>query len=619
MTGSGTGPSEEATVFSRDESWFAVFPDHPAVRGQADALLPAASHVLRHPSGRPWFVGSLPAGDLVAATAGPVRLALVGGIPAGLDDQLAELAGRIADLAGVDRVAAAVPGCYHLVAAVGGQLRVQAGLAEIRRTYHAAVAGVTVAADRADLLAALSGAALDQRRFAAHLLAPLPRAVAGLPLWHGIAAVPGDHALQVSVDGRGRMVRRWTPPAAEQPAAAGIARLRSALDGAVAIRVRAAGDLVSADLSGGLDSTSLCFLAHRAGARLLAVTAPSRDPGNDDTRWADLAAAALPGADRLVTGDDEVGMEFGGAAHAGAGMDAPLPELTAYGQLDRLAGLLAARGSRLHLTGLGADELFQSRPAYLHQLIRTRPLVALDQVRAYRALRHWPLRGIVRGLADRRDYPTWLAGQAARLAAATPPDRYPGDWGHPPALPPWVTGDGRREVSRVLAEAAGTAAPHGPDRAVHATLESIRSSGAVVRQLAGVMARHGVLMEAPYLDDAVVEATLAVRLADRTSPWVYKPLLVAAMRGTVPDRVLARTTKGDTSADVYAGLRRHRPELLDLCEGSRLAAAGLVDAERLRDALLAPASLDDLTAICSTLACEVWLRAHADTPVTTKG
>ena len=95
-------------------------------------------------------------------------------------------------------------------------------------------------------------------------------------------------------------------------------------------------------------------------------------------------------------------------------------------------------------------------------------------------------------------------------------------------------------------------------------------------------------MAAPYYDDRVVEAGLAVRPEERITPWRYKPLIVEAMRGIVPDESLARQTKANGSGDEDPGLRRHRDELLALFDDSRLARLGLVDAAALREFCAGP-------------------------------
>jgi len=81
------------------------------------------------------------------------------------------------------------------------------------------------------------------------------------------------------------------------------------------------------------------------------------------------------------------------------------------------------------------------------------------------------------------------------------------------------------------------------------------------------------------------------------------------VRGLVPATVLERSTKGEYSADAYAGMRRHRADLAAVCEDPIMARLGLVDPQALRSACLSmyPPNLPP-HALEATLACEVWLR-----------
>jgi asparagine synthase (glutamine-hydrolysing) len=125
----------------------------------------------------------------------------------------------------------------------------------------------------------------------------------------------------------------------------------------------------------------------------------------------------------------------------------------------------------------------------------------------------------------------------------------------------------------------------------------------------------GVPMASPFLDDRVIEACLAVRPSERVSPWRYKPLLTAAMRGVVPETCLRRTNKAAASMDAADGLRTHRGDLLALWEDSRLAALGLVDGAALRRLAQRPASPGLRDGILyTTIAAEVWLRGLSRTP-----
>lgn len=308
----------------------------------------------------------------------------------------------------------------------------------------------------------------------------------------------------------------------------------------------------------------------------------------------------------LTTGHDDL-----------LGIDDLLDEPT-IGVMDRSRVLhhlpdLAARGSRLHLTGIGGDHVAWCSEAYYHRLLRTSPLFALRQLRGFRALWQWPLGGTVRALADSRPYGAWLTDAARRLRDPSPaPVATALGWGMAPRLFEWVTPRAEHMARRALLDAARTASPLHPDRGVHADLEQIRSCTRVIRQWDRMAARAGLPMASPFLDDRVIEACLAVRPGERVSPWRYKPVLSAAMRGIVPEECLRRSNKATASMDAANGLRDHRADLLALWEGSRLEELGLVDGAALRRLALRPASRGLSQAVLySTIAAEVWLRGLA--------
>jgi asparagine synthase (glutamine-hydrolysing) len=274
---------------------------------------------------------------------------------------------------------------------------------------------------------------------------------------------------------------------------------------------------------------------------------------------------------------------------------------------------LAARGSTLHLTGIGGDHVSWCSEAYYHALARRRPLFALRQLRGFRALFHWPVPAMVRALTDGRPYRRWLEGTTEHLRAPRPPTVTGAlGWGLPPRLFAWVTPKAERAAREAILEVAETAEPLAPDRGQHTDLEQIRVCTRIVRQWDQMSARVGLPMASPFLDDRVIEACLAVRPDERVTPWRYKPLLVAAMRGVVPAECLERTSKAQAALDAARGLREHRDGLVALWESSRLAELGLVDAAQLGALARSPATPGLQEAILySTIGCEVWLRTLA--------
>ncbi|MEU9981564.1 lasso peptide isopeptide bond-forming cyclase [Streptomyces sp. NPDC050856] len=601
----------------RGDAHFTVFPDRADAAAAARSFTRPGTRVLPHASGRPWLVGRWHDDELVTARAGTAAIALIGCCPTDTAALQRHAAG-LRDLARLDALARTLAGSFHLVAALDGRLRVQGSASGLRLVFHALVDGVRLAATSADVLAAALGAEPDREQLAVRLLWPVPHPLSEPSLWHEVTALAPEDALIVAADGRtARHSRWWTPPEPVRPLAQGAPRVREALTEAVDARTRQGG-VVSCDLSGGLDSTSLCFLADRSPARVVAGTWPGRDPADTDLHWARQAAGFLPDVEHVVWDADASPLVYTDLLDIDDLLDEPT-----IGVMDRSRVLhhlpdLAARGSRLHLTGIGGDHVAWCSEAYYHRLVRTRPLFALRRLRGFRALWQWPLAGTARALADSRPYRVWLADSARHLRDPLPPSVAAGlGWGMAPRLFGWVTPDAERLAARAIREAAHDAVPLHPDRGLHADLAQIRDCTRVIRQWDRMAARSGLPMASPFLDDRVIEACLAVRPSERVTPWRYKPLLTEAMSGIVPEVCLRRTNKAAASMDAANGLREHRGDLLALWEDSRLAGLGLVDAAALRRLAERPATPGLRDAILySTIACEVWLRGLAPAPGT---
>ncbi|MFI6483896.1 asparagine synthase-related protein [Nonomuraea sp. NPDC050663] len=500
--------------------WFVCLPDHPGARAAAETFLARCPHVVHHRSGRPWLAGDWPEGWLRTRTRART---LFGPEP------------------GNERTC-------HVLSNDDGRMRLRGTLSGGARLFHARLAGLTVVADRADVLAALVGAELDQERIAAHLF-DLP--IEPVPPWRGVHAVRPDHAVEIDPDGRARLVRVWSPPEPELPlepgARAVAAALRESVDAHLGTGVR------SADLSGGLGSTSLCFLAE---GLTTVVTTVSDDPADNDLDWAERALRHLPPVEHLTVTPGQYGMPYDQAVRSGQRVDLPFRELRAFGMFRAQGEMLAAKGSQVHMTGFGADRLFVPPASYLARLARRRPLLALSHLRAM-----GPSRSLVRMMADTSAYGDWFR---------------PGRWGTPVVFPAWVL----RRLWR-------------------ATL--------LTRQLDQAGADLGLRTVHPFCDGPLAEAVLRVRPEERGDPRRHRPLLVASMRGIVPDENLGRTSRGRAGIDARAGLRGNQAELLALCDDSILGELGLIDPDVLRSTLLGPIRHE---ALAQTLACEAWLRGR---------
>jgi asparagine synthase (glutamine-hydrolysing) len=589
--------------------WFVALPDCASAPAVAARLRGPVTREICHRSGRPWLVGSWPEDAMALGEAGEAKVALIGH-HALTAAELATVAARTDEPADLDRLVSSLVGSSHLIASIAGRTRIQGTLTGLRRVFYAEIGGVVVAADRADVLARLRDAGLDEQRLAAHLLDSCAlHQLADEAVWRGVSVLATDRYLVLELDGRHRSVRWWRPPAPVVPMSAGAPALRAALWAAVDARVRGR-DLVTCDL-GGLDSTSICSLAARLGAELVAYTVDGRDPAAQDAMWARRTVAALGGVEHHVIRGDRFPPVYAGLRDGGAHADEPCAVAAFRRRALFLPLQAAARGSRLHLTGFGGDELLAGSPAHLHGLLRTHPRLALRRARGFATQRRWGYRETLRQLVDNRPYREWVARAGDRLTAPPPAADAPTlGWGAESRMPPWATPDAVAAARGLIrAAAAHDPKPLAEQRGQHVELEAMRVTSRFVRYLAQMTAGSGLELAAPYYDDRVVEAGLSVRPQERVTPWRYKPLIAEAMSGIVPAESLRRHTKDEGSYEVATGLREQRGELLALCEDSRLARLGLIDADVLREVCSRPlAPSMSFTALYQTVACEAWLR-----------
>ncbi|GII95025.1 asparagine synthase-related protein [Sinosporangium siamense] len=587
---------------------FVVLPDNEPGRQVAARLLSWGAVLATHRSGRPWIVGRcwdrpvtrvpLPHGELVLL-----------GHHSGTADSLAQAAGKMRHVSEVDGLVRGLDGSFHLVARLGDTVRVQGSALGCTRLYYTTGENPEMVSDRAYLLGRLTDASVDPRALAGHLVEPVAHWIGERPLLRGVTPVPLGHYLATPAHGgTPRRVRWWRPPQPHLGLADGAALLRERLTAAVGTRT-AGGGLVSSELSGGYDSTSLGFLAARGEARLIVHTVPIRETTSEDLSWATIAAGEMAGVEHDIMPADDMPLVYAGVSEVHDRLDEPSTAIASRARVVAMVRRFAERGSRVHLTGHGGDHLFIGVPTHFHGQLAVRPVEAFRRLRAFAALFGWSNTALARAMADRRDYRRWCAGHIN--PAVGPLDiRTPLlGWMIPPTVPPWVTREGRRLLGGLLREMGRDSSPLSPDRGMHAELESLSDGVRLVRAMNHMVVNTGVPAAMPYFDDRVVEAVLRVRPEARVTPWTYKPLLGAAMRGIVPDRVLSRSSKDRGSLDLARGLRVHRDELASLWENSRLGELGLVDARMLRDLAVNPSTPGlDGGSLDSTIGCEVWLR-----------
>ena len=526
------------------------------------------------------------------------------------------------------------PGSYAAIVRDGRDILAYADLAGQFPVYYGQRDGQTLIGSDPAVLASVHRRSADPLTAAVRIACPDV-----MPLWSGrspfqeIHRLEAGRALRAGADFLHTGTREVAAASAPSTLEDATAALRSGLTEGV--RARCERRLVSTDFSGGLDSTSIAFLAVRHSERPLPALiycqplAPAADLA-DAVRCSRLST----GLDLMLVRGTEETLPYAALAdslHAGTSLHRAVPRHAepAAGALTWRASALrllraSAAQSELHLTGEGADALLMAAPSYLASLARRGSYrTMLRHCGAYGRLRNTsPARLAARaarlGRTDRKAALDMLAAELER-PRARPPDWSDAISWWPPcgAAATWLTRSIRQQMAQVAADpvTAGAIAPAaGP--ADLAALTQLRNSADAQRLLRDLGRRFGMSVHAPFLDSAVVSAAMSVPAVARADPWSYKPLLRSAVAGLVPEEVLSRQTKGNYSAEDYVGVRRALPALRELLRDSRLAALGVIEPTAVAATLqrMSAGVAVPLGPLNMLLATELWLRAAEEDP-----
>jgi asparagine synthase (glutamine-hydrolysing) len=512
------------------------------------------------------------------------------------------------------------PGSYLLLVVRPGDLTAFADPAEQYPLYYRHTAGRTFLSTLPAGAAAGHDYRPDTTALAAHIFCPdIPLLPDTQSLVSGVRRLPAGQALRATSSGH---LTSWQyehllprpdrlfPEAAEH--------LAQVLDQAVRLRAHTSAGQLTTDFSGGLDSTSLAFLALRhLPDRLPAFT--YRRPGSscDDPGYAQRFAALAP---RLtvhdVIGDEHTLPYLGLRPPAGA---EPNPAAASLARTRLRLEHIARLGGGIHLGGEGGDALFTPAPSYLAALIsHRRPhRAARDAYLLARSRYTSPATAILKAARLAGTSPATALHRTADLLEQQPTSREPSWcdaltwWPDPGPEQHWLTASARRALATA---ARARAADHRPGTAAgpadHAALREVRTAAAAQRWLDAEATEFGLWPQAPFLDAEVVRACLALPAHLRAAPPAVKPLLQAATRTQVPAPVFARRTKGDYTDEDYQGVRAAHRHLRALLATSRLADLGIIEPREVS------ASLDralsgvraPTAALNRLLGAELWLR-----------
>lgn len=438
------------------------------------------------------------------------------------------------------------------------------------------------------------------------------RAIRNLPA--GCSLARGEAA------GAVRLTRHWSPPpvrvARKSSFEAGAEELRELLCRSVGERL-AVGGPTSVWLSGGRDSTAVFgagedVLRARGTVdhlRAVSLSYPPGDPGRED----EFIRAVADHWGSPVHWLDTYGIPLLDQPQERAPLrDEPFAHAFEMGNRSLAAGSRAV-GARVALDGVGGDQLFQVSGVYLADLLRTGRWISLAREWRERGMRGSGWRSFFRE-AMQPNLPPPLLRAAALMRRGRPL--------HAPLerpLPEWMDERFIREHNLRERGTLRASAFHGGGRAAYETHWYL-AHPYFPRVFASVSAfglEAGIELRSPLYDRRLIEFAVSRPRDERASGRETKRLLRHAMRGLLPEQVLAprRVHTGRAGGYLTRSMRERHATLFETTfqEPLRLAELGIVDPDALRQGwtrYLRNGAEDLGVNLFLTFQTELWLRGR---------
>lgn len=444
----------------------------------------------------------------------------------------------------------------------------------------------------------------------------------------GVKKLLGGQALHATVDGAYVNTYETLAPDPTLDIHDAARQLRRALDTAVAARV-ALGHPLSSDFSGGIDSTSLAFLAarHLDGEQLPVFF--FKRPGSFDSDERHMRRyLALGQSMRLhefIDGDEVTAFNYDDFINTPRAEDLALAinvSPNGWKFFDTYNKYITAKGAKIHMSGDGGDEVLGVNTTYLADLANSRNVVRfLREGMAWSRLRNGSPMRLWKSMAalSHQDPADALRHTAAGLASG---DAYE-EWGRLGGIDmlrtvgtgvSWLTGRTSKDLSAFLYDrATQLQLPEGFNIGDYLALNAMRAASqhANLLKYCAAIGGSGLSLHTPLLDRDVVRAVFALSASKRGSPYRFKPIAYEAFQGIVPDEVLDRRSKGAYDETVVGAIMRGRHVLRQIMDDSYLGDMGVIDPSLVRRALdeLDTKPMQSIWALERVLSVEGWLRS----------
>lgn len=537
-----------------------------------------------YPSKRPWISGTKEC--IVRSRNHYLDVVLIGHHNT-TKKELEQLIGNVSSVDHLDGVAnKLVEFDVLLVARDHEKMRIYAPPFQTKSVFWIRKNDTIFVSDEQYPLALLNGFEIDSGVLTARLAnAEVTHPFVSMSIWKNVESLGMGESITI----KGLNTRRsnwWTPPEASRSSAELKDILIEGITGACKLRTHNR-KIVSSDLSGGLDSTTLCFYIAKQNIELNTIFMGVDNELNNDWKWAQRASEEISSNHYYVPYRDVIGEIIRDVpANINYFPEGPSTTATAAASAVPLRRIIKTTGSSLHLNGHGGDALFGRVSSSPWSFLRSNAKNKCRWLWRYRKINRIPVSAMIKMLADNRSFEHELKclSQGRPRHLKNDHSDY-ASWIQAPQFSLAYTPEAIKYFNDLVEESVtSNSRPFCEDRSIHQILSYLTVHGISVRRMNLMPERGGVCYDSPYLDKRIVEPALALNHAERTRQQPIKPLLAKVRPKSMSLDYFQRQDKGDYTAETIS----HYYKIIDRARelfgsGSKLAELGIIkDSEVMR-------------------------------------
>lgn len=372
---------------------------------------------------------------------------------------------------------------------------------------------------------------------------------------------------------------------------------------------------VTADLSGGMDSSSICSILSELGREYTPSHVVSSDDGNLDFHYAKIAADAFGKALHPLGGPVSGGAfdsEFHGSPAAIAdGIPTWVGGDEGYARRARFS---AERSHDRYLLGIGGDELFSMQYGAL--LAADTPK---NRYGGYRTLlKSISAAGTVRGNTRMLLTSQRSPGEEAKARLSTEgggsrvSSNALADLGWMPGLdlPSYLDSSLKLALrEQIINFSESDDFPLHTERFKHVILESLIKQANTLASVNRNFGSEKLSFHAPFLDPLFVLPVLSLKSHEFSPRNGHKHILKAIVGKSLPPEIRERPEKGELSSELYESFTLNRDTVRRQLSDSYLVDLGVVSGEHLQSVISRPVySTSSLMELEELYHAEKWVR-----------